>query len=77
MSVTLTPRAQALLRQLAETGTPELIVEHALEGLAAERPIPRNRMTPTEAVERIRELRRGITPGDLSIKELINEGRKY
>jgi prevent-host-death family protein len=29
-----------------------------------------------EAVERIRELRKGLTLGGLDIKELINEGRK-
>jgi len=29
------------------------------------------------AVDRIRELRKGLTTGGLSIKELINEGRKY
>jgi hypothetical protein len=34
-------------------------------------------MTPDEAVERIRQLRRDVTLGDVSIKDLINEGRKY
>jgi hypothetical protein len=52
-------------------------VERALERLAAEQPLPAKRMTPDEAVERIRQLRRGVTLGDVSIKDLINEGRKY
>ena len=34
-------------------------------------------MTPREAVDRIRELREGNSLGGLSIKDLINEGRKY
>jgi hypothetical protein len=34
-------------------------------------------MTPAEAFERIRKLREGNTLGGISVKELINEGRKY
>lgn len=34
------------------------------------------RRQAVEAVERIRELRKGLTLGGLDIKELINEGRK-
>ena len=30
-----------------------------------------------EAIDRIRELRKGNTLGGLKIKDLINEGRKY
>lgn len=45
--------------------------------MAAEQPLPAKPMTPNEAVERIRQLRRGVTLGDVSIKSLINEGRKY
>jgi len=48
-----------------------------LELLVADKVAAANRMTPKEAVERIRELRKGNTLGDLSIKELINERRKY
>jgi hypothetical protein len=77
MTVTLTPHAQELLQQLAHDGSPEQIVERALERLAAEQPLPAKRMTPDEAVERIRQLRRGVTLGGVSIKDLINEGRKY
>ena len=35
-------------------------------------------MTAHEAVDRIRELRKCVTPGDeISVKELVDEGRKY
>jgi hypothetical protein len=77
VTVNLTPHAEMLLQQLAYAGSPEQVVERALERLAAERPIAAKQMTPDEAVERIRRLRQGITLGDVSIKELINEGRKY
>jgi post-segregation antitoxin (ccd killing protein) len=33
--------------------------------------------TVGEAIDRIRELRKGNTLGELKIKDLINEGRKY
>ena len=33
--------------------------------------------SPAEAVAQIRELRKGFSLGGLSVKELINEGRKY
>lgn len=77
MTVTLTPHAEALLQQLAYVGSPEEVVERALERFAADQPAPGKRMTPSEAVDRIRELRQGVTLGGVSIKELINEGRKY
>ena len=34
-------------------------------------------MTPEEAVDDIRELRKGVTLGGIRIRDLINEGRKY
>jgi hypothetical protein len=77
MTVILTPHAEALLQRLAYAGPPEEVVERALERFAAEQPTPKKRMTPAEAVERIRELRKGLSLGGLSIKDLINEGRKY
>lgn len=77
MTVTLTPHAEELLYRLAHGGPPEQIVERALERLVADEPDAAKRMTPKEAVERIRELRKGLSLGGLSIKELVNEGRKY
>jgi hypothetical protein len=77
VTVNLTPRAEELLQQLAHAGSPEQVVEEALERLASELGKTEKRMTPHEAVDRIRELRKGVTLGGISVKELINEGRKY
>jgi hypothetical protein len=59
--------------------SPEEVVARALESLAEkERHAgPAGTMTPAEAVDDIRELRKGVTLGGLSIRDLINEGRKY
>ena len=41
-------------------------------------PAPETRTTDTEAViAALRELRRGVTLGDLTIRDLIEEGRRY
>ncbi|MFL6450950.1 MAG: hypothetical protein ACJ746_25215 [Bryobacteraceae bacterium] len=77
MEVTLTSRAEELLRELAHLGPPEQIVEMALEQMLADEPTAKNQVSAREAVERIRELRKGNTLGGLSVKDLINEGRKY
>jgi hypothetical protein len=78
MTVTLTPHAEALLQQLADSGSPEELVEKGLERLVDEKSIRRRSpMSPAEAVERILQLRERNTLGGISIKELINEGRKY
>lgn len=76
MTVPLTPRAEVLLRELAHLGSPEEIVERALERLVSDEPEAAERMTPKEAVERIRELRKRLSLGGLSIEDLVNEGRK-
>ncbi len=82
MTVTLTPHARQLLeQQLTISGaSPEQVIEQALERLATEQqpPAPRRKpMTPAEAVDEIRELRKGVTLGGLKIKDLVQEGRKY
>ncbi len=77
MTVNLTPRAQELLQQLVHAGSPEQIVDEALERLVSERGTTEKRMTSPEAVDRIRELRKGVKLDGISVKELINEGRKY
>jgi hypothetical protein len=78
MTVTLTPHAEALLSQLADAGSPEELVERGLEQLAENRSSRRKSgMTPAEAVDRILQLRERNTLGGISVKELINEGRKY
>jgi hypothetical protein len=77
MTVTLTLRAEVLLQRLTHLGSPEDVVERALELLAAEQLLPKKRMTPAEAVDRIRQLRERNMLGGVSIRELINAGRKY
>lgn len=77
MTITLTPNAEAFLQQLRQSESPEEIVERALQRLAAEEATSSRQMTPSEAVDSNRELRKGVTLGGVSIKELINEGRKY
>lgn len=77
MTINLTPRAAALLQQLAHMGSAEEVVARALERLAAEQATPKKRMAPAEAVDRIRRLRERNTLDGISIKDLINDGRKY
>lgn len=77
MEVTLTARAEELLGKLSRLGPPERIIEMALERLVADQPPAEKRVTVQQAVDRIRELRKGNTLAGLSVKDLINEGRKY
>ena len=77
MATTHEPDAEELLGRLSHLGPPEQIIEMALERLMADQPPPKQRMTAQEAVDRIRELRERNTLGGLSVKDLINEGRKY
>jgi hypothetical protein len=79
MTVTLTPHAQQLLeQQLLHGGSPEQVVEQALETLAERQPVSYlPRKTVAEAVEHIRASRKGITLGGINIKDLIHQGHKY
>jgi hypothetical protein len=78
MTIKLTQRAEEILQQLRHAGSPEQVVEEALERFAAEQGGRPKGMTAHEAVDRIRELRKGVTLGDeISVKELVDEGRKY
>ncbi len=40
-------------------------------------PLAKPRMTPREAVEGLRKMRKWKLPEGMTIKDLINEGRKY
>jgi hypothetical protein len=53
------------------------VEELAQQAARSEKLSPRKRRTPAEAVEHLREIRKGVTLGGLKIKDLINEGRKY
>ncbi len=56
----------------------EAFIARALENLA-EQPLVENasHRSVAEAVDHIRESRKGITLGGLKIKDLIHEGHKY
>ena len=73
----LSPDVQAgLLARAQESG---LSLEAYVEQVLSERVREASRPTPTcsqIAGERIRELRKGVTLGGISIKELIEEGRE-
>jgi hypothetical protein len=81
LTLTLDSHGEQLIAAHLRSGlyqSPEEVVTRALETLAeTERATPTGTMTPAEAVADIRELRKGVRLGDLRIKDLINEGRKY
>jgi Arc/MetJ-type ribon-helix-helix transcriptional regulator len=82
LTLTLDPHGEQLVEAHLRTGryhSPEEVVTRALETLAEkERPTaPAPTMTPAEAVEDIRELRKGVTLGGFRIKDLVNEGRRH
>ena len=64
------------LLDLVEGGEEVVITRHGKE-LARQDP-PKTAINPAEAraaAQRIREMRKGVTLGGLSLKDLINEGR--
>jgi hypothetical protein len=73
-------------RLAAEAEARGLSLDRYIESLVAARPsatyetqprTPERQRQIEAAVDRIREIRKGMTTGGLSIKDLINEGRKY
>ena len=86
MTVNLTPHAAELLEREISLGTgrsPEEVVERALETLPYARalegtvPLSDQPRDPAGAVDRIRKLRKGLSLGGITVKDLVNEGRKY
>jgi len=83
-TIRLTAQSEKLLKeQLAASpdSSPEEIIERALETFA-QRQAENNgsnerKMTPAEALDAILELRKTQTLGGITIRDLINEGRKY
>lgn len=72
----LQPELEA--RIAAEAHARGLEVERYLEELVISGlPTAPRSETPAEAVAAIRKLRAGLNLGGISVKELINEGRKY
>jgi len=64
------------LLESVERGEEILITRHG-KPVAELRPARRRRMTPGEAVEALGRVRKADLPGGMTIKDLINEGRKY
>ena len=79
MKVTLTPRSEDLLKELARSAgtSPEELIERALESYKRYQERTKPRKTVAEAVEHILESRERVKLGGLKIKDLIEEGRKY
>jgi len=81
-TIRLTPHGEELLKQQLSKGqynSAEEVVERALESLAGKTSghVTVDKLkAAAEAVARLRESRRGLSLGDLNIKELIEEGRK-
>ena len=71
----LQPEVEARLTMQAQARglTLDRYLEDLMKAQAGE---PRTE-SPAEAVAQIRELRKGLSLDGLSVKELINEGRKY
>lgn len=71
----LQPEVEARLTSQAKARG--LALDRYLEAIITAQAGEARKESPAEAVVQIRELRRDLSLGGLSIKELINEGRKY
>jgi len=82
MGIDPTPEQQRVVDLAIQSGAfqdSDEVIAAALSLLAEELATvcaPSRTMTPSKAVDNVRELRKGVTLGGLSIKDLINEGRK-
>jgi Arc/MetJ-type ribon-helix-helix transcriptional regulator len=81
MDVRLTPHSQQIVEQQLAYGafhSPEEVIEHALEMLAAKQSLAAaaQRETAAKAIADILELRKGVTLGGLKLGDLIREGRR-
>lgn len=82
MTITVSIPDQLASRAVQSGMSVEKYVEKLLASVPyeAEQPFVRfgpGPLTPEQAADDIRELRKGVTLGGLSIKDLINEGRKF
>jgi len=70
-------RLSELLDDVSERGKTIVITKHD-KPVAELRPIARrSRMTPEEAARALRKLRKRLTLGGISIRSLIEEGRRF
>jgi len=81
MTITLKPDTERLINDELKSGhykDAEEVIQRALQVLKQHEATvsPHAHRTPQEAAAHIRELRQGNTLGGLTIKALINEGRR-
>lgn len=79
MTITLRPEQERVIQQAIETGmynSVDEVLDFALDLIRKREAFHKNATRSQIAGERIRELRKGVTLGGFSIKELIEEGRE-
>jgi Arc/MetJ-type ribon-helix-helix transcriptional regulator len=82
-TIRLTTHGEALLQKQLATGSfhsPEEVVEKALETLAESGGVKDqgpSAKSAADAVENIRQNRKGVTLGGIKIKDLIHEGHRF
>lgn len=79
MSLEVKPETEQLVRDEIRSGRFASVDDLITQGVLAWRvqhwqPPVAGKLTPAEAITRIRELRRGVTLGGLRVKDLANEG---
>ena len=82
LTLTLSPHGEQLVAQHLRTGryqSPEEVVTRALESLSERQDLPQppKKKSAAEAVDHIRQSRKGVNLGGLKIKDLIHAGHKY
>ncbi len=83
MTITVSVPDQLAQQAKAAGLSVESYIEQILQQQAQEREVSKwtrlgpGPLTPEQAVDDIRELRKGVTLGGLKIRDLIKEGRKY
>jgi hypothetical protein len=76
IQIQLQPEIEAVLA--AEAQARGVALDRYIEGIVIARPVEQSRQrSAAEAIDSIRELRKGNILGALNIKELIHEGHKY
>src|ERR1022692_968759 len=79
MTITLRPEQERVIQQAIETGmynSVDEVLDFALDFIRKREAFHANATRSQIAGQRIRELRKGVTLGGISIKELIEEGRE-